>query len=99
MLCNVDAKNLHNSLIEATIITGKCVGSYALLPLITREMPSNVKRMQVPILLAFAMIIKGQTLCICGLNLAFSSFSHRQLYGACSCVGRSNKLFVYAPEG
>jgi len=64
-------------------------------------MPFEFKRLQFPVRLAFAMIInraQGQSLQGCGLNLENPCFSHGQLYMACSIVGKSSDLFVYALE-
>lgn len=107
-LCNgtrLAVKKLRNNLIEATIITGKYKGTDVLLPripMIPTDLPFDFKRLQFPVRLAFAMTInkaQGQSLQVCGLNLANPCFSHGQLYVACSRVGKPTDLYVYAPDG
>ena len=64
-------------------------------------MPFDVKRLQFPVWIAFAMLInksQGQSLSVCGINLENPCFSQGQLYFACSRVGISTKLFIYASE-
>lgn len=107
-LCNgtrLAVKKLNNNLIESTIITGKYKGEDVLLPripMIPTEMAFEFKRLQFPVRLAFAMTInkaQGQSLQVCGINLANPCFSHGQLYVACSRVGKPSDLFIYAPDG
>ncbi|XP_025425057.1 uncharacterized protein LOC112693976 [Sipha flava] len=107
-LCNgtrLAVKRLMPNLIEATILTGKTKGEFALvprIPLIPTDMPFEFKRLQFPVRLSFAMSInkaQGQTLQVCGLDLEEPCFSHGQLYVACSRVGTPNCLFVYTPNG
>lgn len=107
-LCNgtrLAVKKLQNNLIEATIITGKFQGSDVLIPripMIPTDLPFDFKRLQFPVRLAFAMTInksQGQTLKVCGLNLANPCFSHGQLYVACSRVGKPEDLYIFAPDG
>ena len=107
-LCNgtrLAVKKLMPNLIEATILTGKAKEEVVLIPripLIPTDMPFEFKRLQFPVRLSFAISInkaQGQTFQVCGLNLEEPCFSHGQLYVACSRVGTSNCLFVYAPNG
>ncbi|GFX79123.1 ATP-dependent DNA helicase [Trichonephila clavipes] len=107
-LCNgtrLSVKKMMNNVIEATILTGKFKGEDVLLPrtpMIPTDMPFEFKRLQFPVRLAFAMTInkaQRQSLQVCGLNLENPSFSHGQLYVACSRVGKPSDLFVYAPNG
>lgn len=106
-LCNgtrLAVKNLMSNVIEATIIKGKYKGEDVLIPRIPlspNDMPFEFQRLQFPVRLAFAMTInksQGQSLEVCGINLEFPCFSHGQLYVACSRVGTSLSLFVYAPH-
>ncbi|GFW89675.1 ATP-dependent DNA helicase [Trichonephila clavipes] len=107
-LCNgtrLSVKKMMNNVIEATILNRKFKGEDVLLPripMIPTDMPFEFKRLQFPVRLAFAMTInkaQEQSLQVCGLNLENPSFSHGQLYVACSCVGKPSDLFVYAPDG
>jgi ATP-dependent DNA helicase PIF1 len=85
------------NVIEATILKGKYKGEDVLspwTPLIPNDMPFDFKRLQFPVRLAFAMSInksQGQSLSI---NLENPCFSHV----ACSRVGITTKLFIYAQE-
>lgn len=93
------------NLIEATILTGKAKGENVLIPripMIPTDMPFEIKRLQFPIRLAFAMSInksQGQTLQVCGINLEEPCFSHGQLYVACSRVVLPQSLFIQARDG
>ena len=107
-LCNgtrLTVKKFLNNLIEATIITGKYKGTDVLLPrvpIMPSDMQFDFKRIQFPVRLAFAITInkaQGQTLQVCGLNLATPCFSHGQLYVECSRVGNPTDLYVHAPNG
>lgn len=107
-LCNstrLSVKKVVNNIIEATILTGKFKGVDILLPrilMILTDMPIEFKWLQFPPQLAFSMTInkaQGQSLQLCGLNLANPCFSHGQLYVACSRFGKPSDLFVYAPDG
>jgi ATP-dependent DNA helicase PIF1 len=100
-LCNgtrLSVRNLMNSIIEATILNGKLPR----ISMIPTDMPFELKRLQFPVRLAFAMTItkaQGQSLQVCGLNLENPCFAHGQLYVACSRVGKLSDLFMYAPGG
>ncbi|CAI6346155.1 unnamed protein product [Macrosiphum euphorbiae] len=107
-LCNgtrLSVTKLMNNIIEATILNGKFMGEYVMLPripMIPTDLPFTFKRLQFPVRIAFAMTInkaQGQSLQVCGLNLENPCFSHGQLYVACSRVGRPEDLYVYAPDG
>ncbi|XP_075451755.1 uncharacterized protein LOC142492724 [Ascaphus truei] len=107
-LCNgtrLCIKTLMPNLIEATILTGKATGEDVFIPripLIPTDMPFNFKRLQFPIRLAFAITInksQGQSIKFTGINLQSPCFSHGQLYVACSRVGSSHDLYIFAPNG
>ncbi|GFX97338.1 ATP-dependent DNA helicase [Trichonephila clavipes] len=107
-LCNgtrLSVMKMMSNVIEATILTGKFKGEDVLLPripMIPTDMPFEIKSLQFPVRLAFAMTInkaQGHSLQVCGLNLENPCFSHGQLYVACSRVGKPSDLFVYAPDG
>jgi ATP-dependent DNA helicase PIF1 len=65
---------------EAIIVSGKFRGENILLPqisIIPTDVPIQLKRLQFPIRLAFAMTINkslSQTMSICGLDLSTSCF-------------------------
>ena len=93
------------NVIEARILNGKFRGENILIPripIIPTDVPIQFKRIQFPIRLAFAMTVnksQGQTMSVCGLDLRTPSFSHGQLYVACSRVGKPSSLFVLAKDG
>lgn len=93
------------NLIIGKILTGAGKGELTLIPripIINDEDWISFKRIQFPVRLAFAMTInkaQGQTIKHCGINLTDSCFSHGQLYVACSRVGNSKNLFIYAADG
>ncbi|GFS67020.1 ATP-dependent DNA helicase [Trichonephila clavipes] len=104
-LCNgtrLAVKKLMNNVVEATILTGPFKGEDILIPripMIPTDTPFKFKRLQFPILLAFAITINkahGQSLELCGLDLSVDCFSHGQLYVACSRVGKPDSLYIYA---
>ena len=106
-LCNgtrLCVKQLLNNIIEAEIMVGKEKGKSVFIPripLISNELFICFKRLQFPVKLAYSMTInkaQGQTLKWRGVNLIEACFSHGQLYVACFRVGRSNHLFIYAPN-
>lgn len=107
-LCNgtrLAVKQLHNNVIEATILNGKFKGEDVLIPqipMIPNNVPFEFKRLQFPVRLAFAITInkaQGQSLEVCGLDLEHPCFSHGQLYVAASRVGKPSALFVYTHDG
>ncbi|XP_026822320.1 uncharacterized protein LOC113560566 [Rhopalosiphum maidis] len=76
--------------------------SISRIPIIPTDVPIQFKRIQFPIRLAFAMTInkfQGQTTSVCGLDLSTPCFSHRQLYKACSRVGKPSSLFELTKDG
>ena len=82
-LCNdtrLIIKKLMKNVIEAIILIGKLQGGNILLPwipIIFTDMPIQFKRLQFPIILAFAMTInqsQSQTMSFCGLDLSTSCF-------------------------
>ena len=89
---------------KKTIIKGKYKGEDVLIPripMIPTDLPSDFKRLQFTVRLAFGMTInksQGQSLEVCGINLEFPSFTHGQLYVACSRAGKPSSLFIYAPQ-
>jgi ATP-dependent DNA helicase PIF1 len=90
-------KNITGNFLKATILTGKFKGKIVLYPrilLIPSESPIKFKRLQFPINLAFAMIIKKSK-----VKSAFMAYSWkiqvvfpRHLYVACSNVGKPSFL-------
>ena len=90
---------------EATILTGPFKGEDVLhlrILMIPTYMSFQLKRLQFPIRLAFAITINkahGQSLELCGLYLHIDFFSHGQLYIACFRVGNPNNLFIYTETG
>ena len=106
-LCNgkrLVIKKLMKNGIEAIILNGKFRGENILLPwipILPTDVPIQFKRIQFPIILAFAMTInrsQNQTMSVCGLDLRTSCFSHG-CYVACSRVGKPSSLFVLAEDG
>ena len=107
-LCNstrmVVTKMLHH-LIEAKILTGKCVDEMVTIPRISlnsTNSPIEFSRFQFPVKVCFAMTInksQGQTLNVAGLCLEDPCFSHGQFYVGCSRVASSKNLFILAPKG
>lgn len=95
-------KSLGNRVIEATIMTGKHIGSTVFLPRITLTpsdpgLPFDLKRRQFPIRPAFAMSInkaQGQTWECVGINLSEPVFTHGQLYVAMSRVRSFSALSI-----
>lgn len=91
--------------IEATIMTGCAKGQDVFipwLPIIPTDLPFQFKRLQFPVRLSFAITInkaQGQTLKVAGINLQMSCISHGQLYVACSRLGNSDSLFIFATNG
>jgi ATP-dependent exoDNAse (exonuclease V) alpha subunit len=86
---------------EATILTGNGEGETVFIPpipLIPTDLRFNVKRLQFPVRLAFAITInksQGQSIKYCGVPCV----SHGQLYVACSRVGSHKNLFILASRG
>ncbi|XP_014789480.1 uncharacterized protein LOC106883101 [Octopus bimaculoides] len=99
------SKKLMQTMLEATILTGKASGedvSILKIPLIPSNTQIDFKRLQFPLRLNFAMSInkaQGPTLEVVGFNLAGPAFSHGQLYVGRSRVGNLETLFIYAPNG
>jgi len=108
VLCNgtrICAKNLYSHLIEATILTGcakvKDVFIPRIPPILT-DLSFDVKRIQLPIRLAFTTSInsvQGQSLKIAGIHIQNTSFLHGQQYVACSRVGHQTNLYILARGG
>lgn len=70
-------------------------------PIIPTDMPIEFKRVQFPIIVAFAMTInkpQDQTISVCSLDLGIRCFSHEQLYVVCSRVDKPSSLFVLAED-
>ena len=83
-LCNgtwLIIKKLIKNVIEGNILNGKFQGENILLqriPIVSTGVPIQFKRLQLPIILAFARTInksQGQTMPVCGLDLSISCFS------------------------
>lgn len=107
-LCNgtrLVIKQLLGNVLQATIITGPFLGEDVLIPripMIPTDSPFEFRRLQFPVRPAFAITInkaQGQSLEVCGLDLATDCFSHGQLYVACSRVGDPNNLYVLSADG
>uniref|UniRef100_A0A0L8H069 ATP-dependent DNA helicase n=1 Tax=Octopus bimaculoides TaxID=37653 RepID=A0A0L8H069_OCTBM len=111
LLRNLDAPRLCNGtrlvvktamphVLEATIITGNMMGENVFIPripLISNYLPFQLKRLQFPVKLSFAMSInkaQGQSLKVVGLNLLQPCFLHGQLYVGCSRVGDEKNLYI-----
>jgi ATP-dependent DNA helicase PIF1 len=88
-------------LLRCLILTGTSKGQQVLLPRINNiyegpEVPFEMKRVQFPVRLCFAMTInksQGQTFKKVGIDLTEPVFSHGQLYVACSRVGSLQSLW------
>lgn len=103
MLRNIHSPKLCNGtrLFVTKLMNNVILAKIPRIPLTSTDLPFHFKRIQFPVKLAFAMTInksQGQSLEVCGINLEMSCFSHGQLYVACSRVGKSSSLFIYAPE-
>jgi hypothetical protein len=94
-LCNgtrLLIKNLTDNVIVATIATGKHKDRTVFIPRMSMsptdsDLPFKLKRLQFPVILAFAMTInksQGQTFDRVGISLPQPVFSHGQLYVAFS---------------
>ncbi|KAL8601845.1 hypothetical protein ACOMHN_020580 [Nucella lapillus] len=106
-LCNgtrLVITQLHKHVVEATITTGEFKGEDVFIPripLIPSHVPLPFKRLQLPLKPCFAMSInklQDQSLKVVGVKLKQPCFSHGQLYVACSRVGSSQNIHIYAPE-
>ena len=86
--------------LKAAIITGQAKEEAVFTPrilIISKDMPSEFRDLQVPVKLNFAMSInksQGQSLKVVGLNLISPCFSHGHLYVGCSRVGTNKSLFI-----
>ena len=93
------------NVIEATILTGPFEGEAVLIPrfpMIPTDLSFQIKRLQFPIRLAFAITInrtQGQLLEKCCIDLNTDCFSHGQLYVACSRDGKPDNLFICTDSG
>ena len=93
------------NLIEVTIIIEKFKGEDVLIPripIMPTDFAFEFKHVQFPGQLVIAMSInkpQGQSLEVCGINFELPCFSHRQLYVACSRVGKPSALFVFSSYG
>ncbi|UYV74635.1 hypothetical protein LAZ67_12000343 [Cordylochernes scorpioides] len=90
------------NVLQARILTGSFRGEEVLIPripIIPNDLPFKFRRLQFPVMVAFAMTInksQGQTLQVVGVHLESPCFSHRQLYVACSRVSSPKNLFVFS---
>ena len=91
---------LQPNIIEASVIGGCAKGEKVFIPripLISSDYPFNFKRLQFPIKVCFAITInkaQGQSLCVAGIDLRSSCFSHGQFYVACSRISEK-KTFIH----
>ncbi|GFX07195.1 ATP-dependent DNA helicase [Trichonephila clavipes] len=82
----LQVKNLHNNVIEATILTGKYEGEVVFIPripLIPSDYHFEFKHIQYPVTVCYAMTInkvQGQTLKMAGIDLRNDCFSHATIY-------------------
>jgi ATP-dependent DNA helicase PIF1 len=99
-------RQVRSRVLQVDILTGSHAGMPALIPRIELQ-PSDVrqpflfKRMQFPVVPAFAMSInkaQGQTFERVGVLLKRPCFSHGQLYVAISRVGHPDRVHVMAPS-
>jgi ATP-dependent DNA helicase PIF1 len=109
-LCNgsrLRVLDMGRKLLRCLILTGTSKGQQVLLPRINNiyegpEVPFEMKRVQFPVRLCFAMTInksQGQTFKKVGVDLTEPVFSHGQLYVACSRVGSLQSLcFITGQE-
>ena len=94
---------LHDHKLDATILVGANAGeqvSIPRIPFIPTEFPIQMKRVQFPLRLSFAMTVnkaQGQTLEKVGLYLEDPCFSHGQFYVGCSRVGSEKNLRILCP--
>lgn len=107
-LCNgtrLQITNLGENVIKANILTGVAMGEQVLIPripILSKELPFQFKRLQFPLKVAYAMTInkaQGQTLKVAGVHLEHACFSHGQLYVACSRVSSPQNLHVLTTDG
>ena len=98
-------EKLHDHILDARILVGAHAGeqvSIPRIPFIPTNFPIQMKRVQFPVRLSFAMTInkaQGQTLHKVGLYLQDPVFSHGQLYVGCSRVGSEKNLKIMCPRG
>ncbi|GBM59732.1 hypothetical protein AVEN_40654-1 [Araneus ventricosus] len=88
------------NVIQATVLTGnnKEESVFILrITLIPSDMPFGFKRLQFPVLLAFAITMnktQNHSVNATDINLETPCFSHGQLYGACSRVEIPRNLYI-----
>ncbi|UYV67627.1 hypothetical protein LAZ67_5001401 [Cordylochernes scorpioides] len=104
-LCNgtrLCITQMGTNVLQARILTGSFRGEEVLIPripIIPNDLPFKFRRLQFPVMVAFAMTInksQGQTLQVVGVHLESPCFSHGQLYVACSRVSSHKNLFVFS---
>ncbi|UYV77437.1 hypothetical protein LAZ67_15001023 [Cordylochernes scorpioides] len=90
------------NVLQVRILTGSFRGEEVLIPripIIPNDLPFKFRRLQFPVMVAFAMTInksQGQTLQVVGVHLESPCFSHGQLFVACFCVSSPRNSFVYS---
>ena len=98
-------EKLHDHILDAKILVGAHAGqqvSIPRIPFIPTDFPIQMKRVQFPVRLSFAMTInksQGQSLDKVGLFLQEECFSHGQFYVGCSRVGSEKNLKIVCPQG
>ena len=104
-LCNgtrLQVLNVHQRYLQCRNLTGQFNGQDVILPKIALQpsevnLPFQLRRVQFPVRLAYAMTInksQGQTYDKVGLFLDTACFSHGQLYVACSRARSFNDLKI-----
>ncbi|CAH1724191.1 unnamed protein product [Aphis gossypii] len=101
----LQVKALHKNVIDVIVITGSARGDIVLIPripMIPTDYPFELKRIQFPLEVCFAMTInksQGQSLSMTGIDLRVECFSHGQFYITCSRVSSASSLVILAPKG
>ena len=93
---------MHDNVIACDILTGIYAGNRVLIPRVTlcpsdTNLPFQIKRIQFPLRLSYAMTIKksqGQTFEKVGIFLRMPCFSHGQLYVAFSRARALRHVYV-----
>ena len=93
-------KKSYKNLVIAEILTGCAKGEEIFIPripIIPGDIPLTIKRLQLPLQIAFSMSInksQGHSFSLVGFHLRSRCFSHGQLYVGCSRVSSNKNLYV-----